>query len=104
MFTTLKMVITMAKTRTNIRKLTDEDVRLARQLNEDAEERIYQIENELLVLQKSIIEAKRRIRDLNAEKLNLSINVSAKTIAEKFDISVTSMDKILKYETYAEVR
>ena len=100
----MKMVITMAKTRTNIRKLTDEDVRLARQLNEDAEERIYQIENELLVLQKSIIEAKRRIRDLNAEKLNLSINVSAKTIAEKFDISVTSMDKILKYETYAEVR
>ena len=94
----------MAKTRKNIRKLTPDDVRLARQLNEDAEERCYQIENELLVLQKTIIEAKRRIRELNAERLNLSLNVNTKTIAKKFDVSATSMDKILKYETYVEVQ
>lgn len=94
----------MAKTRRCSRKLSDDDIRLARQLNEDAEERCYQIENELLVLQKTIIEARRRIRELNAEKLNLSLNVNTKTIAQKFEVSASSMDKILKYQTYAEVQ
>lgn len=94
----------MAKTRPNIRKLTDDDVRLARQLNEDAEERILNIEAEIMVLRKQIFDAKRRIRSLNSEKAKIEANFSLKQIAGKWDISTTAMDNILKYKTYVEVQ